>query len=750
MSGSDKKQAPLPTKEQVLEFINDSNIPVGKREIARAFQLKGQQRAELRVLLKELEKDGTIDRGHKRRMAPKGVLPEVSIIEVTELDIDGELHAKPVATQTQAVDEAIHILLSPGKRRSAAPKVGDRVLARLRRIGEKEYEAEAIRILEKGAQKTLGLLEPARGGAILRPTDRRNNKEFFIPEGELKGAKAGQLVLASAMPGRSLGIQTASVTEIIGALSDDKAFSLIAIHAHGIPHVFSDAVIKEAEAHKAPTLGKRDDLRDIPLVTIDGADARDFDDAVFAERDDDPNNKDGWHLIVAIADVSHYVHYNSALDKSAVERGNSVYFPDRVVPMLPEALSNGLCSLRPKEDRACLAVHMWISKEGNLLRHKFVRGLMQSVARLTYEQVQSALDGFTDDVTDTLLDDVLKPLYGAYSALDQARAKRGTLELEIPERQIFLNDEGRIKDIQMRQRLDSHKLIEEFMICANVAAAEALEFKNAPAMYRVHESPSLDKLEALRESLAGMGFNLAKGAVIRPHHFTGILKQASDTDKIELISSIVLRSQSQAKYSSDNLGHFGLALDRYCHFTSPIRRYSDVLVHRSLISAYNLGDDGLTGEQASKFQEIGDEISNMERRASGAEREVVDRYTTAYLADQIGASFKARINGVTRFGLFVTLGDTGADGLVPVSTLPYDRYFHDETAHALIGDKKRLAFTLGDKVEVKLSEADIVTGSMIFEMLEGGKTFKGKIKRTAGRGGKPRSKHKNQKGRSRR
>ncbi len=738
----------FPTKPQILEFINNSKSSVGKREIAKEFKLRGQDRVVLRDILKQLEMDGDIDRGHKRRLSAKGSLPEISVIEVTSLDDDGELHAKPVATQNNTSKNNhngdIDIILTMPNKRGVAAKIGDKILARLKKYDNNEgefeylYTAEIIRILENTSNEILGLLEKPYGndgGGILKPTDKRNNNEYFIPKHHLKDAKFGDLILATTISGRAETMprmRLASVKKTIGSINDDKIFSLIAIYSNNIPHKFSDDILRQVENIEIPKLGKRTDLRNIPLVTIDGIDARDFDDAVFAEADKNPDNKDGWHLIVAIADVAHYVKYDTPLDKEAIGRGNSVYFPDQVVPMLPEELSNGLCSLRPNEDRACLAVHMWVSKTGQLLRHKFIRGLMRSSARLNYQQVQDALDGNCDDITKPLFNDILMPLYNAYQALAMAREKRGTLELEIAERYIILDSNYDVEAIKLRQHYDSHKLIEEFMICANVAAAEALEEKKSPALYRIHEEPSMDKIEAVRQGLTGMGFNLTKGEAIKPHHFNGILKQAKDKDKIELISSMILRSQSQAKYSPDNMGHFGLALAKYCHFTSPIRRYADLITHRALISAYNLNDgagnnDGLDGKQALDLQKIGDDISSRERIASMAERQVIDRYTTAHMASKIGDEFDGRINGVAKFGLFITLDINGADGLIPIRTLPYDRYFHDTINHKLIGNKNKLTFTLGQIVKIKLREANITTGGMIFELVKGGIKVKSSI-----------------------
>ena len=735
----------LPTKQEILDYINDSQTPVGKREIARAFQIKGGQRTELKALLRELEEEGAIDKGRKRKLAPKGALPEVAVVTVSDASIDGELFAKPVGPHA---DIEAEIIVVPGGRATGLPKPGDRVLARLKRIGENRYEAQPIRILHAGPDHILGAVSRSAHGWSVKPTDRRIDREYTL-DTVPQDVREGDLVLVRPLPAPSsrrfeTTRRDAEIVERIGNLSDPKAFSLIAIHQNGIPVAFPEKALAEADKLKPAELGKREDLRAIPLITIDGADARDFDDAVWAEPDDDKANQGGFKLIVAIADVSHYVKSGSALDKAARQRGNSVYFPDRVVPMLPERLSNDLCSLRPNEDRACMACHMVIDADGQLLRHRFTRALMKSAARLTYTQVQEAVDGAPDDMTGALIDPVLKPLYAAYRALLKAREARGTLELDLPERQVKIGEDGKISEITIRQRFDSHKLIEEFMICANVAAAEALEAKQPrtqiPIMYRVHEPPPLDKLEALRDSLAVLGFKLVKGAVIKPRMFTGILSQAEQAGKGPLVSDIVLRSQSQAVYASNNLGHFGLSLRRYCHFTSPIRRYSDVLVHRALISDYGLGGDGIGAEEIESFDEIAQAISGTERRAATAEREATERYVTAYLSDRVGAEFQARISGVARFGLFVALDETGADGLVPISTLsPWDRYHHDEVHHCLVGREHGMAFTLSDRVTVRLKEANTLTGGLVFEVIDGGKPAPKQvmrnIPRTSARGG---------------
>jgi ribonuclease R len=718
-----KKAAPFPTKEQVLAFIRESPTPIGKREIARAFHLKGSDRIPLKALLKELEREGAVDRGRHRRLGAAGELPEVAVVQIIGPDADGDLWARPVDLRPD--DAEPKILVIEGKRgerqgdqRPLGP--GDRVLVRLTRTDADEYEARPIRKLESRAARVVGLITRASDGTLrITPADKRIRTEFAIDARGIHGVKSGEIVVAEVEPGRPMGTPRARVVERLGRTGEARSVSLIAIAAHGIPTDFPEAALAQAAAAGPATLGSRTDLRNIPLVTIDGEDARDFDDAVHAEADSDPKNPGGWKLLVAIADVAHYVREGDALDKSARERGNSVYFPDRVVPMLPEELSNGWCSLRPDEDRPVMAVEIVIDAEGRKRRHHFLRGLMRSAARLTYERAQAAMDGRTDAATALLLEPVIKPLYGAFRALLKAREARGTLELDLPERRVIIDANGEVQKIEARARLDSHRLIEEFMIAANVAAAEALEKRRWPCMYRVHDQPDPSRVEALREFLEGLDLRLPRGQVIRPAHFTKLLEKAKATPYADMINSLVLRSQSQAVYSPENLGHFGLALSRYAHFTSPIRRYSDLLVHRGLIAAYEFGTDGLDRE-VKGFKELGEHISATERRAAAAERESVDRYTAAFLSKQIGEIFSGRISGVIRAGLFVALDETGADGIIPVSSLPNDFYEHDEARHALVGRRWGQVYRLGDRVQVRLVAAQPLTGGITFELIEGG------------------------------
>jgi ribonuclease R len=712
-----KKPAPFPTKQQILDFIRSSPTPVGKREIARAFLVSGDDRTKLKEILRELKSEGGVEKAEgRRRLGAPGALPEYAVLVISGIDPDGEVLARPQVWKGDAPPPLIY--MAPDRHGTPALGEGERVLARLSREPDGSYVGRVVRRIAGPVRRVLGIFEPTAEGGRLLSTDRRQKADCRIDKRDLNGAEPGELVVAEILHTHRYGALQGKVVERIGHMDDPRAASLIAIYNHEIPIEFPAAAIAQAEAARPVPLGERTDLREIPLVTIDGADARDFDDAVWAEADPDPQNRGGWHLLVAIADVAHYVRPGDALDLDARRRGNSVYFPDRVVPMLPENLSNNLCSLRPDEDRACMAVHLWIDAEGRKRRHRFVRGLMRSAARLTYEQVQAAREGAPDEVTGPLLERVIAPLYGAYQALAAARRRRGTLELDLPERRVIMGKDGRIERIEARARFDSHRLIEEFMILANVAAAETLEERRQPAMYRVHDVPDAAKIEALREFLETIGLSLARGQVIRPKMFTRLLEQAARTPHAEMVNELVLRSQAQAVYSPDNLGHFGLALARYAHFTSPIRRYADLLVHRGLISGLGLGEGGLPPDAGEAFEEIGAQISATERRAASAERDALDRYTAAYLSDRVGQVLPGRISGVTRFGLFVSLLDSGADGLVPISTLGGDFWDHDESRHALVGRRSGAVYQLGERVMVRLVEAEVATGGLVLTLAE--------------------------------
>ena len=728
-------KSPFPSNDDILKFITDSSGRVGKREIARAFKLGAKQKMILKKVLREMKLSGAIEKGRGKHVRKPGTLPPVMVLQVTGPDRDGDLMARP---ETWDGNEATpKIFMVPDKHRTGGPGPGDRVLARLTPINDGAFEARTIRTIAAAPEQVLGIFETASGQGRVRPTDRRSKGEFVIDGRDTLDAKPGDLVRAEPLPGRRLGLRQARIVERIQADEGAQAPSMIAIADHGLPTHFSDEALKQGDKAAAAPVKGRDDFRGIPLVTIDGPDARDFDDAVWAEPD--PKNPGGWHLLVAIADVAWFVRPGDALDTGAYERGNSVYFPDRVVPMLPEVLSNGWCSLVPFEDRPCMAAHLWIDADGKLFRHKFCRGVMRSAARLIYQQVQSARDGQGDDITEPLMTSVINPLYGAYGALLKNRATRGVLELDMPERKVELNTKGEVEAISVRQRLDSHKLIEEFMICANVAAAETLEKAKIPCLYRVHDEPSQEKLAGLKEVLSSVNISFEKGGVASPKRFNRVLKLAKGTPHAEMVNVMVLRSQSQAEYAPGNFGHFGLALQRYSHFTSPIRRYADLLVHRALIDAGRLGEGGL-GKSHRDFEETGEHLSDTERRAARAERDAVDRFTAAYLVDRIGGQFQGRINGVTQFGLFITLAETGADGLVPIRTLADDYYVHDEDRQSLKGRRTGREYQLGQNVDVRLAEASPVTGGMIFTLLDSGETRNPpKCGQTKGKRGKKKS-----------
>jgi len=700
----------LPDKETLLAFLREAG-EAEKADIARAFGLKGEDRRALRQMLKELQADGALGKRGRRGFAEAGSLPSVGVADVVERDIDGDLFVRLV----KGAEDTPLVRLAPGGHETAtrAPGVGDRLLVRFESREGGELEAKLIKMLGGDSTRVLGVVRKGHREARIEPVDRRSKDAFSVFE-DLDKLSEGDLVLvqAQASPSR-FGPKRAKILEIVGQEDDPRAASLIAIHTHGIPIGFSQAAEDEAAQAVPPTLEGRTDLRDTPFITIDPVDARDHDDAVYAE----PDGRGGYIVWVAIADVAAYVRPKTALDREAQDKGNSVYFPDRVEPMLPEVLSNGLCSLRHGEARACLAVRMTFDSGGRKTGHKFVRGLMRSAAKLAYEQAQAAIDGNPDDVTGPLLEPILKPLWAAYATMKKGRDARSPLEIESAERRVQIGADGKINSIRVREQIEAMRLIEEMMIQANVCAAETLENKRSPLIYRVHDTPSMEKMQNLADFLGTLGMPWAKGEAPATFRFNRLLRETRDGPHAEIVNEVVLRTQMQAHYSDDNIGHFGLNLQRYAHFTSPIRRYADLIVHRALIRAEKLGDDGLTDYEMGQLSTIADRITFAERRAMQAERDATDRYVAAFLADRVGAEFDARVTGVTRFGLFVRLADTGADGLVPISILGDEYFIHDERAHALVGDRTGQRFPLGMMARVKLTEATPITGGLVFEML---------------------------------
>jgi ribonuclease R len=714
-----KRPQGMPTPAEVLEFIQSSDVPAGKREIAKAFGLKGQEKIKLKALLKDMAEEGLID-GKKTAYHRMGGVPKVTVLRIVEID-DGDLIAIPDSWAEDAPGKPPRLIIREPrgkgpKARGPALRRGDRVLARTEET-ESGWFAFPMKKLPARTEGLMGIVEiDGSGKAWLAPIDKRVRQSARIADvGE---AEEGQLVIAERL-GRSerAGVR---VIEVVGDPLAPRSFSLIAIAKHGIPHVFPDAATSEAKvAAKLPlSADKREDLRHLPIVAIDPADARDHDDAIWAE----PDGEGGFRAVVAIADVSFYVRPASALDREARNRGNSVYFPDRVVPMLPEVLSADVCSLKEGEDRAAMACHLRIDAEGKVTKFRFTRALVRIAHNIAYEDAQAAVDSGNPP-------EYLANLWDAWRALAAARAARDPLELELPERRVVLDEQGRIAEIAIRERLDAHRVVEDFMIAANVAAAKALEAKTAPVVYRVHEPPQREKLIALRDYLATMGKKLSLGQVITPSLFNRMLKDVTDEAEKAQVMEAVLRSQMQAYYGPSNAGHFGLALGSYAHFTSPIRRYADLLVHRALVDAYKLeqpapdaalpATSGLSDRDRASLQQVSDAISQTERRAMEAERDTIDRYVAAWLSARVGEVFDTRITGVQSFGFFATIVGLGGDGLVPVSTLGAERFRHDEAAQALIGAESGKTYASGDRLKLKLAEANPLTGALKFVPVDG-------------------------------
>jgi len=731
----------LPTKVDILDWIAANPTLTAKRDIAKAYCIKGAARIDLKRLLKELEAEGHLEKRKKTYRDPDR-LPPVSVLQVKAPTPDGDLFARALEWHGEGVEPII--LVIP---RASDPALGegDRILARLQVVHEEDhnYEARLIRRIGSNPRKVVGIFAKTSEGGRIKPIDKGSDKEWTVAPDATGGARDGELVEAEqAGPAGRMGLPRARIVERLGDPSAPRAVSLIAIHQHGIPDSFPDDVIAEADAMKPAGLTGRTDMRDMPLITIDPVDARDRDDACLAYPDDDPRNAGGHVIWVAIADVSHYVTPGSALDQEARKRGNSSYFPDRVVPMLPDRLSGDLCSLHEGVPRACVAVRMVVDAHGEKISHSFQRGLMRSVASLDYRTVQDAMDGTPNDKAAPLMDDVIRPLYAAYRALAEARNRRQPLNLDLPERKIVLADDGTVQSVNFADRLDAHKLIEEFMVLANVCAAETLIAKRTPLLFRVHEEPPPEKLESLRETAEAAGLTLAKGQVLKTAQLNRLLNDAAGSDEAELINLATLRSMTQAYYNPENFGHFGLALQNYAHFTSPIRRYSDLIVHRALITAHGWGKDGLSPEDIERLEATAQHISDTERRSMMAERDTTDRYLAAFLSDRIGAEFGGRISGIARFGVFVKLDETGADGLIPIRSLGNEYFHFDADAATLMGSDTGTLISLGQRVTVKLVEAAPVTGGIALELLtlEDEELPGGSGKGRMGRGNRPKGK----------
>jgi len=694
----------LPTRQQILDFITSSESPAGKREIARAFGLTAQEKIALKALLKDMADEGLIDSAPGRAFHRMGGVPKVTVLRVADVDDGGNVWAVPERWEAETPPPRLRVR----ERKRGALGVGARILARTEEAGN-GWIAHPMKALAPSSEQLIGVLRGEGDRLWLQGVEKKERREF--PVSDAGGAVAGDLVLAerAGRPPRF----TARVVQKLGDPFAPRSFSLIAIHQFDIPDTFAEAALDEAVRVARQPLGEdREDLTHLPIVAIDPADARDHDDAVWAAPDDDPANDSGWQAIVAIADVSFYVRPGSALDREARSRGNSVYFPDRVVPMLPEILSADVCSLKHGEDRAALVCHLQVTKGGALKSWRFTRAVVRIAANIAYEDAQATIDAGAGPMLEAL-----EPLWACWRALAAARDKREPLELDLPERRVVLDEKGRIMSVAPRERLDAHRLIEDYMVAANVAAARALEAKKAPVMYRVHEPPAREKLVALKDYLETFGVPFALGQVIKPATFNRIIERVGDADFRPQVMEQVLRTQTQAYYAPANHGHFGLALGSYAHFTSPIRRYADLMVHRALVSAYGLGDGGLNGDE--DFERVGETISRLERRAMEAERDTIDRYVAAYLAERVGETVEARITGVANFGFFATVDGVGGDGLMPVRDLGGEYFRFDEAARRLVGETSGEEYALGQRLSLRLAEANPVSGALRFELPEG-------------------------------
>ena len=703
---------------EILNAIERSGGVINTRDLARTFGLKGDDRRELKATLKTMIEDGQLEQGHNRRSYRiPSTVPSVGIVEITSIDADGELIGRPISWKFGGSEPHITVTL-PRRTRLRSPGLKERVLARLKIVDQNHVEAKILRHLGKVPDQIIGVVEKTSSGTRVQAISRQAPKQILLNSENIESVETGDVVAVTLDTEKTYGPLVGVLKQKLGKIDSPGVIERMVCAQFQIPSKFSEETLNLANKAGRPTLKGRVDLQPIPLVTIDDEDARDFDDAIWAAEDLDPNNTNGWHLIVAIADVAAYVKTGDALDVEAYQRGNSVYLPNMVVPMLPKSLSNGWCSLNPGEIRACIAVHIWIDKNGITLRYHFERAFMRSAARLTYTSVQKAYEGHPDKVTTPLMGQI-KHLYGAFESLKKERLKRNTLDFDLPEQKVIFNDKNHIESIKNRPRFDSHRLIEEFMIAANVAAAQALTELNAPCIYRVHDQPPLSKLETLRSYLKALGYKLSKSRRMTPQNFQQILDKSKGTDHEHAIATVILRTQSQAEYSQENIGHFGLNLQRYSHFTSPIRRYSDLLVHRSLIKHLNLGQDGLATDEVDRFPQISDQVSKNERRATLAEREALDRYMAIYMCDKKGAIFDAKVNGVTRFGLFVSLTNIGAEGLIPmrvISSQLGERVSYNADKQIIFLRSTQKSYGLSQTISVRLDEVNMTTGQLTFSL----------------------------------
>ncbi|HEC20598.1 MAG TPA: ribonuclease R [Gammaproteobacteria bacterium] len=756
-----KYENPIASRELILETLTAAGEPMTWQQLAEVLDLHDEEQTiALTRRLRAMERDGQVVRNRRNAYGP---LDKMDLVR-------GRVQAHPDGFGFLIPDDGSDdLFLSAREMRGLMHR--DRVVAQVTGIDRRgRREGTVVEVLERNTHQVVGRLQRDGGMAFVIPDNKRIVHDIAVLPEDTGGAQEGQIVLVELIQQPTRRRQPRG--RVIEVLGDHMAPGMeidIALRSHELPHQWPEAVEDEIAGLKAevPEAAKqgREDIRDLPLVTIDGADARDFDDAVYCEPYGGKDGKD-WRLLVAIADVSHYVAVDSALDKEAIERGNSVYFPGRVIPMLPEVLSNGLCSINPKVDRLCMVCEMIVGSGGKVKSHRFFEGLMRSHARLTYDQVAAMLDGDKDlckEYAEQLPH--LRNLHKLYRAFDRRRKRRGAIEFETTETTIVFGEGKKIERIVPLQRNDAHKMIEECMIAANVEAARFLAANDMPTLYRVHETPKPEKLLALREFLAELGLHLPGGDQPEAKHYATLLAEVRDRPDAHLIQTVMLRSLNQAVYSPDNKGHFGLALGEYAHFTSPIRRYPDLLVHRAIRHALRSGAakqaagasrvtrafKKLTGGNPAKtfhyshsdMERLGEHCSMTERRADEATRDVTDWLKCEYMMDKVGEDFDGIVTSVLGFGLFVELKDIYVEGLVHITSLRNDYYHFDAAKHTLTGEHSRKSFRLGDPVRVKVARVDLDEKKIDFEMLDDAgeslpadRPSRGGGKKRAGRGGR--------------
>lgn len=701
---------PVPGPNELIDFLTEAGKPQKADAILKAFGLKGQRmRSQLVDRLHSMVRSGRI---LENRRGEYCLTAKLDLITGT---VSG--HRDGFGFVIRDDGESDDIYLSAREMRPLFD--GDRVAVRI--IGSDRRgrpEGDLVDVLERGTRQVAGQFIRERGIGLVIPDNSKIAHRILIPKDKWNGARPGQVVVAEIVDYPTHVEQaTGRISEIIGAPDDKGIATEVAIHSHAIPYKWPRAVLNEIEMYgeTVPSKAKegRYDLRDFDLVTIDGADARDFDDAVLCEKEGN-----GWRLYVAIADVSHYVQVGSGLDKEATRRGTSVYFPDRVVPMLPEVLSNGLCSLNPKVDRLCMVCEMHVNAEGKVTGSEFYEAVMRSKARLTYSQVWDFLSGRPRKSVPQALQAPIRELHTLYRALAKARARRGAIELDLPQTKFKLNEGGEIDRIEVVPRNDAHRLIEECMIAANVQAAKFLKRHRIPGLYRVHAKPDPERFNELRLYLVSLGLKVAHPEHVEPRDFTKIIRQTADRPDATAIMMTMLRSLTHAEYSPANIGHFGLALEAYAHFTSPIRRYPDLLVHRAIRHIVRGGKPGRYHYKGREMERLGTLTSAHERRAEEATRDVEAWLKCQYMEGHLGDEFDGVITGVTNFGVFVQITDLLVDGLVHVTSLKNDYYHYEAGSQSLVGERTGRTYRLGDALRVQVNRVDMDSRRIDFRLAE--------------------------------